>query len=364
VVGIAFLLALLFGTRIMVFTAATRHRWARLDLVGVAIALAGVGALCVSLSPLSRSAARVLEALPPGGWLLGAAHDDTLSMGLLAGTAVLAIAAGILLADDCLPELWHASTRTFVMSGRRRSTRHGPASDVRSASGRFIPKGAAALIWKEWLSFRRGQGIPMLQLGAMVGAIVLGIVVGLVCSMLDGAVAFAVGYAAVAFAMLSNLGLVRLGRELRTPIWWLGADPLWMRLGVVSLARGVRWSAPLIAFSGLVLTLGGEPLWEAPLTMVAEIVFSWLQQTLGIAFYTFLPSPRDIRAVQVLRMLCLCVALVPISLALLPGALVNNSAVMLAPAIVLMLAELTLLLAFASRRLEGNGIGVADEERR
>jgi hypothetical protein len=98
--------------------------------------------------------------------------------------------------------------------------------------------------------------------------------------------------------------------------------------------------------------------------MVAEIVFSWLQQTLGIAFYTFLPSPRDIRAVQVLRMLCLCVALVPISLALLPGALVNNSAVMLAPAIVLMLAELTLLLAFASRRLEGNGIGVADEERR
>src|SRR2546430_2989640 len=102
----------------------------------------------------------------------------------LAVLAIVSIALGIALAGDCCPELWETSERVFTlrrallsrggMFGQRAAGDLDLHRDRRraavSSSSTHIPGGAWTVMWKEWLTIKRGRGGLQLQIALLAVA--------------------------------------------------------------------------------------------------------------------------------------------------------------------------------------------------
>src|SRR5206468_11335590 len=102
-------------------------------------------------------------------------------------------------------------------------------------------------------------------------------------------------YALFLFSVLTNLLAVRLAIDLRSPMWWLAADPMWRRLAVLSLARAARLGVPLALFGAVLAALASEQSWLAIGFGLVALTLAWMISALGLAAYTVLPAASDPR---------------------------------------------------------------------
>jgi hypothetical protein len=227
----------------------------------------------------------------------------------------------------------------------------------------WAPPGAWALAWKEWLSVLRVRGGLQLQAALLLGAVVAGTVAGVLTVDRPPLVILILAYALFLFSVLTNLLAVRLAADLRSPLWWLAADALWWRLGVLTLARAARLGVPLALFGAVLSAMASGAAWLAPGFALVAVTLAWMISALGLASYTILPAASDLRVAQMLRVFALYAALVPVGVAVVPGIVAQSLPLLLGGGTLMMAAEIVLLIAFAASRLQGNGLAFAREER-
>jgi hypothetical protein len=386
--GLALYMGLLFGVQLCTFSLQRTLPWLPVRAIGVLLTALGLVSLGAGALPTLTGLhdldglSGVLRLLPPGSWLLDAVQGGVLGDLLLASLATALVGAGVVLAGDCLPELWAASRRAFVVRravrqgggvlayGRvRRALREAEPAGARarpalaSASGRRVPPGAWTVAWKEWLAVQRGRGGLALQAAILAGAVVAGLAVGVLARRGSQAGAGTVAaYVAILSLVFSGMGSVRLGSDLRSPLWWLSSAALWSRLASWTLARSARLALPLAAFLETSILASGQNEWALAAVPLPVLLLAWLLQLIGLAAYALLPASSDYRVSQTLRLLVLYAALAPVAVAALAGVLLRSFPVLLIAPTAVMAAELAGLLAFASWRIEGNGLAFAREE--
>jgi hypothetical protein len=372
--GLTAYLWLIFGARVVLFSVQIRMPRGSAGWAGLAVAALGLAAL--GATALGLAVAGPLDALPPGGWLEDALSGSLRSAGLLAALAVALAVVGVAAAGDCVPELWVASSRSFelrqqmrqgglggVLAARARRDRTGRRVVAVSLPSVWAPPGAWALAWKEWLTVLRVRGGLQLQGALLLGAVVAGTVAGVLTVDRPPLVVLVLAYALFLFSVLTNLLAVRLAADLRSPLWWLAADALWWRLGVLTLARAARLGVPLALFGAVLSAMASGQPWLAPGFGLVALTLAWMISALGLASYTVLPAASDLRVAQMLRVFALYAALVPVAAAVVPGVVAQSLPLILAGGTLMLGAETILLIAFAASRLQGNGLAFAREER-
>ncbi len=357
--------AIVFGSRLLAFSLQRTVPAVPVGAIGLVAAIAGAVAFL----------------LPPGSWVLGALGGSVGAQVALLALAVACCVGGIALARDCYPELWAASQRVIAlrraMGSRRmfitglsgvarqsaRASNPRPERQVQSSAGQRVPAGPLAVFWKEWLSIKRSRGGLQLQALFGAGAIALGAVVGLA-----SARAFSVALiAAVSFGLLTFLstwvGGLQLARDLGSPLWWLSSSALWSRLTVWTLARSIRFVVPLVLFIEAALVTSGQYLWAIPLAPIPPLLLFWVSQTVSLAVYSMLPARSDYRLAVTMRMIAMYLIFAPLGLSILPGLLLRNPILVVLMPTGVLAAIAVGLLAFASWRIQGNGLVFAMEER-
>jgi hypothetical protein len=341
--------------------------------IGLIALAAAAGAVIERQDRLVAGASAIAAGLPPGAWVVGAFRGQSIDLAPLVLLTIACCWLGVQLAGDCLPELWESSTRAFdvrraarsggVLGGRPAGRPRTMPATAPSAGAGPVPGGAWIVAWKEWLALRRGRGGAKVQVAIMALAGLGGIAVGLAAA--NGQRS----QATVAVTQLSFLAVlfgavvsVRLGRDLRTPLWWLSADPLWSRLAVWTFVRALRLAVPLFLFLEPALLLAGDADWALAAPLLVLLV-SWLLAAIGLGAYTVLPAATDYRLTQMLRVVLTYVAMVPLAAAAVPGILLQSTTLAIAVPIPIAVLEMVTLLAFATRRISGNGLAFAREER-
>lgn len=352
--------------------------------------------------PLDVLRAHVL-ALPPGSWWAHALGGNALDLGALAGLALVAVAATVALSgDDMYPDIWAASQLGFrlreLRAGRgalsltdlRRATRQAryesralrqdlsatpgeapaPARGLAAPRARrhapgpaaAVPTGAWALAWKEWLETTRRIGLAGVVASVLVAA-AIGSVAGVVArsSARPGATLVALGALSIYLMVLGNVvAAQRIAADLGRPLWWMSSASLLRRLAVATAASAARQAAlvgPAAAAAVVVAGFGWVAVGLVPLVGT----LAWLFRSTSIAVMSLLPSSPDLRGPgMLLRLLTNLVSLATLGVAGgVSFALTHDLAAAAAVAAVLAAGEGAGALAFASRRLQGNGFAVA-----
>jgi len=373
------------ATPMGVYLLGRRRPWLPLAPAGILVAALGVGSLAFALLRLigidvpGGALAPVLVQLPPGQWVRDAYHGHVGAVVLMLLLSGGAVAGTVRLSGDAYPELWESSSRLFTLRSLARQ-RGGlvRGSDVRrafgqlgrrsvaSVSGARVPGGAGAILWKEWLALRRTPGGLMVQLLVTAGALGVGALVGLLAAGGDtGHASSLAALGGAALVMVNVYAGMRLGTELRNPVWWLSAASLRERLLAWTVAAALRQAVPAVLGTAAALAIAGDlPLLAASLVAVPAAV--WVLRMVGLASYTLVPSQTDLRGPgRLLRMLLLGLTLAPPSVVLVLFVIVlENLAAGALAAAIMMLAEGWLLLELASWLLRRNGLGYARAEAR
>ncbi len=375
-----------FGARLLAFTLQQAAPAAPVGAVGLLATAVGVAVTLGALAQLTGTFqlpeffASADYALPPGSWMLDAFGGRWLGELELAAAAVALTAAGIALAGDCYPELWATSSRAIALRRAMRSrggafgylgsrSRDGGAParvaerHVQSSSGALVPAGALAVLWKEWLTVRRARGGLLLEGGVIVAAVVLGLLIGhgtAEGSRLAGLVGVMVGLIAIFWSWAAG---VQLARDLGSPLWWLSSAALWSRLVVWTFARGLRFAIPLVVFAECAIVGSGSYLWAMPIAPIGPILLCWMSQAVGLGVYALLPARTDSRLAMSLRMFAIYGVTVPMALSIIPGLVLHSPVLVLTLPVSVISGVIAGMIAFASWRIQGNGLAFAREER-
>jgi Putative ABC exporter len=357
----------------------------------VVIGLASLTVVLVALSPEPPRFVSLLQpvaaSLPPGSWLVGAFQGDGLGLIALAALAAGSLTVTWLVAGDVYPELWAASARVIVLrrAMRRRGPfmmpsdqrrllseagiadprQHGRATAAVSSRGRWVPSGAWTILWKEWLATRRVAGGLRLPAIVLVIAVVIGAVIGALTRSGIGAAPFLLGPVGYAAVFVSVFTAFRLSGDLRKPIWWLSASSLRSRLGVLLIARTLRFAIPIVAGLLTAGLVGGNDAYVLVGTPIA-LAALWVLNALAVATYAIIPGSTDMRGPGgCLRGVAFVIMLIPILIAAVVGGIAAQSGVgALVASVVTALAEGWLMVLFAASQLDGNGLAFAQAERR
>ena len=157
---------------------------------------------------------------------------------------------------------------------------------------------------------------------------------------------------------------MRMGADLRKPIWWLSASSLRARLAVLTMARSLRMVVPISAGLLTATLLGGHRSFVVVgVPIIAAIV--WALNAMGVLMYAIIPSSADMRGPGgLLRSCLLLVMLVPMGIAALIGAIVAGGSGALLMMVGTTLTEGGMLIFIATSQLDGNGLAYAQAERR
>jgi hypothetical protein len=379
--------ALVFGTRLMAFNLARAAPWLPIGGIGILAALGGAAGILGHVTPAVGFATwpanldRLPSALPPGSWVMQAFKGDLGAELQLLSLAIGVTVCGIALAGDCYPELWSSSSRVFAVRRAIRSRggmfsfgsgsrelraslgRTARRSRVHSTAGTRAPGGALSVFWKEWLSVKRSRGGLRLQGVVLVVAAVAGLLAGSAAARGSTIAGFLAANIVLFFIIWSWASSIQLGRDLGNPLWWLSNSALWTRLAVWTLARAVRFAAPLVVFVSFGLGFWGHYAWALVIAPLPPLLLCWLTQAAGVGAYALLPARTDFRLALMVRSLAVWAIFLPLGVATLPGALFRNAAlVVLLPSLVAV-AAIAGLIAFATWRIQGNGLAFAREER-
>jgi Putative ABC exporter len=362
---------------------ARRHPWLPSAQTGVLLVVVGGASVALAFLRLvdvevpDSPLVGLLTTLPPGEWARDAYHGDVVAVVLMLLFAAVPLTATIHMSGDAYPELWESSSRLFTLRrlARERGGQLRP-SDVRRAFGQYrrrrvvsasdawVPAGAGAILWKEWLALCRTPAGLLLQVTLTAGALVAGIIVGLlVVAGEPGLASSLASLGAAAVLMVNVYSGLRLGAELRNPVWWLSADGLRERLLTWTVAGTLRQAIPALVGSVTALAIIGDPglLLAA---VVAVPLATWVLRMVALASYALVPSQLDLRGPgRVLRMLLFVVTVVPPAFAVVIAWFVTGSlAAGVVVASALLLGEGWLLLELAAWLVRRNGVGYVRAE--
>ena len=352
------------------------------------VGLASLVVVFVALSPgpsiLPASLQPIAASLPPGGWLVAAFEGNAIALLPLAALAAASVLLTWLLSADVYPELWQASARMIVLrralrsrgpfitrSERRAMFKEAGLSEetmsrrqtAPSSRGHWVPPGAWTILWKEWLSSRRVAGGLRVPAITLLVAVTTGAAVGILSRSGDAAslVIVPLGYLVIFGSFFTAM---RMGADLRKPIWWLSTSSLGARLAVLTAARSLRMVVPISAGLLTATLLGGHRSFVVVgVPIIAALV--WALNAMGVLMYAIIPSSADMRGPGGLLRGCLLGAmLVPMGIAALIGAIVAGGSGALLMMVGTTLAEGWILIVIATSQLDGNGLAYAQAERR
>lgn len=389
--GLLLAFAFAYGLRLPAFVLARRFPRLPLSAVGAALSVAGFGLVLLQVEravasrlPLPAGIGIQRVGVPLGSLVASAVAGSGFALLLLLALTAGAIALSSAVAQDCYPEIWQASSRAFALRHRAGGGRgtallaaRGPFGGAAgavprrvrvpaaSSSGRLVPAGALTLLWKEWLSLRRGSGGIGGALLAGLAAVLVGLIAGRLALRLHGyAAGLIVGVAVYPATLLSTMGGLQLAADLRRPLWWLSRAGLASRLMVFTFATSLRLSVLTVLFlvAASLAAHASLALWGIPVAFTGLFML----RGIGLVVYAWLPAVRDLRGPgNLLRLLMTLLLLVP---AVAAGggaaALFRSMPVALLTASLAAVLEGWGLVAVAATRLRGNAMSIALEEQR
>lgn len=350
---------------------------------GIAIALLAGGVLCAAIlawpllghQPLALS--QSLRALGVGIIVRASLNGNPLVLGVLWAAVFACLGLSYLGSTDLYPELLSASERTIRMEARlRRGLFARQSGEAKPQGGREIVvrdrggappfTGARTILWKDWISFKRGRGSVALYGAMVVAAATGGVVVGTVAKLSGEGTDFSISIVAtlgiVALMLFALSATVSLANDVNKPIWWVSASPLRARLYVWTASASWRPALAVTAFAlAWALAIHNTALAAfSPLSIVAV----FFVRSIGLALYALFPSRFDQRGpLAILRLFLVYVlAAVALGVGLAAGALSASPAAGVACGFLIAAIEAFALIEFSSVRIASNGASIAQAE--
>lgn len=345
-----------------------------------AIAAIGILPLSVLLSSLVSNAllhgAQSIERLGFGGALNALLFGKPAALAALYGASIALLGISLLIGKDLYPELYASSLR--AISFRERQRQGGTAAFsmehtyVRRESGALAMlfdrvSGPWTIAWKEWIAFLRSGSMQRLfalgAFGCAAGGALFGAVSSHTKDPLAASISISVSAANIVVIFVAMGSAIGLGSDLRKPLWWMGPDPLWMRL--FAWIVGTSWRLAICLSVGLtawsltmhqpVVALAGVPL------ALASVLYL---RAVGLALYALFPSSVDQRGplAMVRALLTYALAAPPAVAGIATGVIFHAVEAGVAAAVLTSAAETIGLIAFASARISGRGVAFAQAE--
>ncbi len=301
-------------------------------------------------------------------------HGNGAAIGSFYAAAAGMLALSFVTGRDLYPELYSSSLRVLAYRQRRRRV-PGVLTEERAyrlggpVRLRFFESasGAWTIAWKEWIAFARAPGAKRMFFIGLAGCIAVGAILGSAAKQsrnpLETALVMAASISNMVIIFITIASSFGLAADLRKPLWWMGPDPIWLRLLAWVLATSWRLSvciaAGTIAFAA---TLGLYPVALAGIPVAIAIAV--YLRSIGLALYALLPSGLDQRGpLAMLRALLTYVFAVPAIAAAVTTGVITRSFVPAAVAgIACALCEALALIVFAASRIQGRGATFAQAE--
>ncbi len=380
VVGVSIIAATLFTTATAVpmlkLRATAGARVAQ--TVAAAIVAAGLLPLAVLLGSLLNPGLSVwasdVQRSGAGLAINALFHGNGTAIGSFYAAAAGMLALSFATGRDLYPELYSSSLRVLAYRQRRRRL-PGVLTSERAyrmgAPARFKffenASGAWTIAWKEWIAFVRAPGAKRMFVIGLAGCIAAGTILGTAAKQsrnpLETTLVMAGSISNMVIILITVASSFGLAADLRKPLWWMGPDPIWVRLLAWVLATSWRLSvciaAGTIAFAAM---LGMYPVALAAIPIAIAIAV--YLRSIGLALYALLPSGLDQRGpLAMLRALLTYIFAVPAIAAAVTAAVLTHSFVPAAIAgIACALCEALLLIVFAAARIQGRGATFAQAE--
>ena len=348
----------------------------------VAGAVAAIGMLPMAIvitslvAPNLTPAARGIEHLGAGAAFNALFVGNRIALIGLYGFAALLVALSFGCGSGLIADLYSASMKTLEYRDRMR--RGGGAAftmehtyERRGVNGlRFVfdsLRGPWTVAWKEWIAFARSASMQRLFALGILACGVGGAVFGSIAAQSSDPLLeaymmanFTLPLFLVFVAMGSAIGLAT---DLRKPLWWMGPDPLWMRL--FAWMAGTSWRLALCIAVGLAAwsIAMRAPLMVAVSAPLAIATVLYLRGV-GLAVYAVFPSNIDQRGpLAMIRALLTYMIAAPPAIAGGFTVLFFHSAVAgIGTGVGVSLLETALLVCFASARIAGRGVAFAQAE--
>lgn len=347
--------------------------------LAAAIATAGIVPMVVLLSSLTQPrmapAAAAIERLGAGGAFNALLDGNALALSALYVVALALVALSFAVGTGLYPELYAASLRVLAFTEKQR--RGGTAAfsmehryEVSRVSGRTLFDrlgGPWTIVWKEWIAFVRSPSMQRIFVLGLIGCAAVGAILGMIASRSKDpageTIALSTTAANVIVIFVAMGSAIGLGSDLSKPLWWMGPDPLWLRL--FAWIAGTSWrlaaclAVGLVAWSATmhlpVVALAGVPLALAAVCYLRAV---------GLALYAIFPSTIDQRGplAMVRALLTYVLAAPPAIAGVVAGVLLRSIAGGVATGIVVSAAETLALVAFASARISDRGAAIAQAE--
>lgn len=380
-------LSVIAGTIVATGTAIPMLRFRRFAGTRTAQALAGVAAaagilpMAILLSSLTSWAGTPRMALGIERLGCGYALNALISgrpvalfafYAAAAGAIALAYAAG----RGLYPDLYASSLRVLAFKDRQTRVNAGFAIEHkyehRGSPGTqkifAILRGPWTILWKEWIAFVRSPSMQRVFVFGLLACAAVGALFGHLVAASHNRMeevlelAYTAGNTIVIFVAMGSA--VGLSTDIAKPLWWIGRDPLPVRLFAWTVGTSWRLAACIgagvaswaIALHAVVVAAFGIPL---AFTLTLHL------RAVGLVIYSLFPSSIDQRGpLALVRALLTYVFAAPpavaatVVLVLQPG----KPALAIGGGIAFSLLETLLLVSFAARRIAGQGVAFARAE--
>jgi hypothetical protein len=338
---------------------------------GIACMVAGLPLALLALAPALRDAversvlplpplasARILALLPawhPGRLLLEAQPLALIAVVCVAAAAILLLASA---GRDAYPELYALSMARIDRLERWRQRRSGPragaAPRAPAAAVAPAPRGSWIFVWKSVVEFRRRTPLPYVVGGAALWC-VAGFAGARFIAASDGELFGALLALLVNVMLIAGIGAANgIAAEIRRPLFWLSATPLFERFCALALASIWRTVATLELIAAGYAAGGGSVLDTLLLGAGLPVLAALLAAT-GFAAFALFPSDADWRGpVAALRLLASLALLAPPAVLYALGATLGGAPLVgLGASSLLALIEAGALIGIAAWRLDG-----------
>lgn len=334
----------------------------------------------------------LLASLPPNAGALEAAHaiehfgagfafnalfdGQPLALAALYAFGAVVIALSFLSGTGLYPDLYASSMRVLDFHQRQQrgsaagfSIEHHYEHRASKDTHRVFDflRGPWTIVWKEWIAFVRSPSMQRVFIFGVLACAAVGALFGHIAAGARNVVEETVGLAIMAGMMIMIFvamgSAIGLSGDISKPLWWMGRDPLWMRLLAWTAGTSWRFGACLgVGIAVWAITLHAIVIAVAGIPIAFAVVLNL--RAVGLALYSLFPSTIDQRGplAMVRALLTFLFAAPPALIALLVLLLLRTAGGGIAAGVIASLLETLLLVAFAAVRIAGQGVAFARAE--
>ncbi len=347
------------------------------SLAGAVTAIGTLPMIILFASLVNPTALSVgIESLGAGRAFNQLFNGNALALGAFYVFGAALIAMAYVMGTGLYPDLYEASLR--VLAFREKSKRgataafrmeHAYENRASRSAGLLFDKlsGPWTIAWKEWIAFSRSPSMQRVFWFGLAACAGCGALFGTVVARSNDPLAEGISYASITANMMVIFvamgSAIGLAVDLRKPLWWMGPDPLWMRLFAWAVGTSWRLAACVcaavvgwaIATRAPIIALAGIPL------ALAAVLYL---RAVGLALYALFPSTIDQRGpLAFIRALLTYLLSAPPAIAgVVIGTVFHTLAGGVLTGLIVSVAETLALVAFASAQIAGRGVAVAQAE--